>query len=88
MLFGTLLLLATFQAALELLVLLGFLLKGSFLAPPLVARYMIGTAALTLSIFGVSQATRVPPVKEMEIALAGLPAEFDGYRLVQTPTST
>lgn len=82
-LFGTLLLLATFQTALDLLVLLSFLMKGSYLAPPLVARYTVGAAALALSIYGVNQATRVPPVKEVEITLADLPAEFDGYRLVQ-----
>ena len=82
-LFGTLLLLATFQTALDLLVLLSCLVKGSYLAPPLVARYVLGAAALALSIYGVSQATRVPPVKEMEIALAGLPPEFDGYRIAQ-----
>ena len=82
-LFGTLLLLATFQSALDLLVLAGSLLTGTDLAPPLVARYMVGATALALAIFGVSQAVRVPPIKELEIALPNLPAEFDGYRMIQ-----
>jgi predicted MPP superfamily phosphohydrolase/uncharacterized protein YhhL (DUF1145 family) len=82
-LFGTLLLLATFQTALDLLVLAGSLLTGTYLAPPLVARYMVGATALALAIFGVSQAVRVPPIKELEISLPNLPAEFDGYRMIQ-----
>lgn len=82
-LFGTLLLLATFQTGLDLLVLAISLLKGSYLAPPVAARYLVGASALILSLLGVSQAVRVPPVKEVEIALPNLPEEFDGYRIVQ-----
>ncbi len=38
--------------------------------------------SLALAGVGVWQAVRVPSVKRVEIALAGLPAECDGYRLV------
>ena len=82
-LFGTLLLLFTFQAGLDLLTLAVSLLKGSLLAPPPGARYLIGVSALALAILGVSQATRVPPVKRLEIAIPNLPDEFDGYRMIQ-----
>jgi predicted MPP superfamily phosphohydrolase len=82
-LFGTLLLLAVFQAALDLLTLAGFLLGGSLLAPPLGLRYLLGGAAVLLGMAGVWQATRVPGVKQVEIALPGLDPAFDGYRLLQ-----
>ncbi len=82
-LFGTVLLLATFQAMLDLLTLARSLLSGAYLAPPVEARYVIAVSALLLSAFGVSQAIRVPPVKEIEIEIPNLPEEFDGYRLIQ-----
>jgi predicted MPP superfamily phosphohydrolase len=82
-LFGTLLLIATFQAALDILVLVSSLLTGSELAPPILARYLVGISALALSMLGVSQAVRVPPVKELEIGIPNLPAQFDGYRMIQ-----
>jgi predicted MPP superfamily phosphohydrolase len=43
----------------------------------------MGTAALVLSASGVLQAVRVPPIKNVEIRIAGLPAAFEGYRLLQ-----
>jgi predicted MPP superfamily phosphohydrolase len=82
-LFGTLILLAAFQATLDLIVLVSSVLQGRSLALPLAVRYLVGASALALSMHGVSQALRVPPVKEFEIALADLPAEFDGYRMIQ-----
>lgn len=39
------------------------------------------TACLLLASYGVWQAVKVPDVKRIEIALPGLPAEFDGYRI-------
>lgn len=82
-LFGTFLLLITFQVAIELIAVLIFLLKGDYLFPPLFVRYLLGISAVALSGLGVLQAIRVPPVKEIEVALAELPAEFEGYRLIQ-----
>lgn len=43
----------------------------------------IGIAAMVLSVVGVWQAVRVPDVRSIEIELAQLPAELDGFRLVQ-----
>lgn len=82
-LFGTLLLLATFQAALDLCVLAGSILRGELFAPPPQVRYLLGALAIGLSVHGVRQAVRVPPVKEIEVVLPNLPLEFEGYRLLQ-----
>ncbi len=82
-LFGTLLLLVTFQLAFEVVGVLSFLLSGTFLTPPLFVRYLVGLSALALAVLGVTQAVRVPPVKELEIRLSNLPPEFEGYRLIQ-----
>ena len=39
--------------------------------------------ALALAAFGVWQAVKIPGVKNLQISIAGLPPEFDGYHLVQ-----
>ncbi|NTF34820.1 metallophosphoesterase [Rhizobium skierniewicense] len=82
-LFGTIVLLAVFQIALDLISLVIMPFKGHFPSVPAILRYVIGGVALCLSAYGVSQAVRVPPLKDIEIPIAGLPPEFDGYRLVQ-----
>lgn len=46
-------------------------------------RYGIIGLSLGLSAFGVSQALRVPSLKEVTLEIKGLPQQFDGYRLVQ-----
>ncbi|MDQ2136573.1 metallophosphoesterase [Alcaligenaceae bacterium B3P038] len=46
-------------------------------------RTVLGVSAIVLSGVGVWQAVRVPDVKTIEIAMPGLPAAFDGYRIVQ-----
>ena len=79
----TLLLLTVFQITLELTSVVGYLFRGSYPVPPLGLRYLIGLAAVSLSVLGVVQAVRVPPVKEIEVRLANLPPEFDGYRMIQ-----
>lgn len=43
----------------------------------------LGLATALLGIWGTAQAIRLPEVKRVEIAVAGLPAAFDGYRIVQ-----
>jgi len=82
-LFGTLLLLVTFQVAVEIIGVVSFLFRGEYLLPPLFVRYSLGVSAVSLAILGVTQAVRVPPVKEIEITLSNLPPEFEGYRLIQ-----
>jgi predicted MPP superfamily phosphohydrolase len=46
-------------------------------------RYMMAAIAAILAAIAVFNATRVPPVKDVEIGIAGLPPQFDGYTLVQ-----
>lgn len=82
-LFGTFLLLLTFQLAIELTAFVVYLFLGHYPLPPLPVRYLAGLAAVALSGLAVIQAVRVPPVKEIEVALDGLPEEFEGYRLIQ-----
>jgi predicted MPP superfamily phosphohydrolase len=79
--FGAIVLLAVLQIALDVTVLLARLVGGG--AIPDSARYTAATAAMLLSGLGVYQATRVPPLKDVEIAIPGLPPQFEGYRLLQ-----
>jgi predicted MPP superfamily phosphohydrolase len=82
-LFGAIVLLAVFQIALDVASLAIIPFKGGFPSAPTGLRYAIGALAVGLSAYGVSQAIRLPPLKDIEIPIAGLPAEFDGYRMVQ-----
>ena len=80
--FGAILLLALMQIALDLAGLMALLLLGGGTIPDSV-RYAAAIAAMLLSALGVYQATRVPPLKDVEIAIPGLPPQFDGYKLLQ-----
>jgi predicted MPP superfamily phosphohydrolase len=82
-LFGATVLLALLQIAIDVVSLLVMLTGRGFPAIPPALRYMMGALAFGLAAWGVAQAVRVPPVKNVEIAIAGLPPEFDGYRLLQ-----
>ena len=82
-LFGTIVLLAVFQIALDVVSLAIIPFKGGFPSAPAGLRYAIGVLALGLSAYGASQAIRVPPLNDIELPVAGLPPEFDGYRMVQ-----
>ena len=42
----------------------------------------IAVAAVAISFYGVFEGVRTPPVRRVEIAWSGLPAAFDGYRIV------
>ena len=81
--FGAIVLLAVFQIALDLITLVIVALRWQAISIPPGARYALGVTALALSAFGVTQAIRVPPLKDIEIAIPGLAPEFDGYRLLQ-----
>ncbi len=82
-LFGAIVLLAVFQIALDFASLAITPFKGHFPSVPANLRYVMGGVALCLSAYGVSQAIRVPPLKDIEVSIKGLPAEFEGYRIVQ-----
>ena len=42
-----------------------------------------GVLALLVSAYGVSQGMAVPKPRQIEVSIAGLPAGFDGYRVLQ-----
>ncbi|UST52668.1 metallophosphoesterase (plasmid) [Comamonadaceae bacterium OTU4NAUVB1] len=81
--FGTLLLLAAMQLAIDLVALLVALVRRHRTAVHRHVRHAAGIAAMGLSALGVSQAVRVPPVKDVVLEVTGLPAAFEGYRLLQ-----
>ncbi|GHU25750.1 metallophosphoesterase [Betaproteobacteria bacterium] len=88
-LFGAFVLLAIFLLLKDVGALLLFVFgKATGIRPalPITVAHLNGclaAAALLLSAIGVWQATRVPDVRTVEIALDRLPAELDGLRLVQ-----
>jgi predicted MPP superfamily phosphohydrolase len=81
--FGAIIFLALMQLLLDGATLLAMLVHGSHVNVPDDVRYAIGAIAGVLAAIGVHQAIRVPPVKNIEIAIPGLPMQFDGYTMLQ-----
>lgn len=79
---GAILFLAVLQLLLDL-ARLGMWLGGSDMAVPDGVRWGMAAVASILAAVGVHNALRVPPVKDVSIAVPGLPAAFDGYTLLQ-----
>jgi predicted MPP superfamily phosphohydrolase len=81
--FGAILLIAVLQIIVDLGTLLTMLIRRQWLTIPPSLRYGLGTVALILAAIGVNQAVRVPPVKDIEVAIRDLPPQFDGYKILQ-----
>ncbi|KQU62553.1 metallophosphoesterase [Sphingomonas sp. Leaf339] len=81
--FGALVLLAVFQLVLDVGTLLTMLFRQHSVGQPTPLRYAAATLAALLAAIGVGNALRVPPVRDVTVAIRGLPAAFDGYRMVQ-----
>lgn len=81
--FGALLLLATLQLTLDAMVLLARLVLGGRIHAPDGVRYTLAAVAAVTAAVGVRQAIGLPPAKDVEFAISGLPPQFDGYRLLQ-----
>lgn len=81
--FGTLLLLAACQLTLDLIALLAALARRHRTTIHPRVRHVAGIVAMALSAIGVSQALRVPPVKDVAIEVVDLPQAFEGYRILQ-----
>ena len=79
---GALFLLALLQLVLDAGLLVALPFRGAAGAPDAI-RYAMGALAGVLAAIGVQQATRVPPLKEVEVAIRGLPRPFEGYTLLQ-----
>ncbi|WP_411852771.1 metallophosphoesterase [Stenotrophomonas sp. LGBM10] len=82
---------ALLLGALALLLLDGLLLGARLLRRPQAVaalrrpwlRPAAGAVALLLSAYGIQQGIAVPKTRQIEVAIVGLPAQFDGYRLLQ-----
>jgi uncharacterized protein len=81
--FGAIVFLAIFQLLLDLSWLATFWVRTGSEGPDIMIRFAIGALAAVLAAVGVSNAIRVPPIKDVEIAVRDLPPEFDGYTVVQ-----
>ena len=81
--FGAIALLAVIQLLLDLGTLMTMVVRLSTVPVPDVIRYAIAGLAALVAWFGVASAIRVPPLKDIEVAVRNLPAEFEGYRLLQ-----
>jgi predicted MPP superfamily phosphohydrolase len=76
-------LVALMQLLLDAGTLLAMLVHGGGVHVPDGVRYTIGAIAAVLATVGVQQAIRVPPLKDIDIAIPGLAPSFDGYTLLQ-----
>jgi predicted MPP superfamily phosphohydrolase len=81
--FGAILLLAVLQLLLDLATLAAMVVRRGAVSVPDTARYVIAGIAALLASVGVANALQLPPVRDVEIRVRGLPAAFDGYRLLQ-----
>ncbi len=81
--FGALLLLAVFQLVLDVGALLTMLVRREAVGEPDWLRYAAALLAALLGAIGVGNALRVPPVRDVAVAVRDLPASFEGYRIVQ-----
>lgn len=84
--FTTLLLGALFLVLLDAALLLARMLRSERFARALRARWLrpaSGAVALVLAVFGISQGMAVPKVRTLDVVVEGLPAAFEGYRVVQ-----
>lgn len=80
--FGAVLFLAIAQVLMDVIALLSIVFRHPLEIVPGV-RYTAAVLAMVVAAVGVQQAIRVPPVKDITIEIANLPAEFEGYQLLQ-----
>lgn len=81
--FGAIVLLTVMQGTLDVVALASKILPGGGWAIPVGWRYAEAALAMLLSAVAVQQAVRVPPLKDVTVAIENLPAGFDGYTLLQ-----
>jgi len=81
--FGAIVLLALLQLLLDAGLLVGMLIHGGIVSAPDGVRYGLAGLASIAAAIGVQQAMRIPPVKDVEVGIRGLPRQFDGYTILQ-----
>jgi predicted MPP superfamily phosphohydrolase len=80
---GAIVLLALLQLVLDVGLLLGIPFNGGVVSAPDKVRYGLAALAAVAAAVGVHQAMRIPPLKDVEIGIRGLPRQFDGYTILQ-----
>jgi uncharacterized protein len=80
---GAIILLALLQLALDVGLLFGSVIHGGIVSAPDGVRYGLAALAAVAAAVGVHQAMRIPPLKDIEVGIGGLPREFDGYTILQ-----
>ena len=80
---GTIFFLAMLQILLDGGLLIGMLIHDGGVSVPDGVRYGIATVAAVAAAIGVHQAVRIPPLKDIEVGIRGLPQQFDGYKILQ-----
>ena len=81
--FGAIVLLALMQLLLDVGLLFGILIHGGIVSAPDGVRYGLAALAAVAAAIGVHQAMRIPPLKDIEVGIRGLPRQFDGYTILQ-----
>ncbi|WP_092023323.1 metallophosphoesterase [Bradyrhizobium sp. OK095] len=81
--FGAIVLLALLLLALDVGLLLAIPFNGGVVSAPDQVRYGLAALAAVAAAIGVHQAMRIPPLKDLEIGIHGLPPQFDGYTILQ-----
>ena len=71
------------QLLLDLGLVVGMLFRGGIVSAPDDIRYGMAALAAVAAAIGVQQAMRIPPLKDVEIGIPGLPGQFDGYTILQ-----
>ncbi len=80
--FGAIMLLALLQLALDAGLVVAAVIHGGVVGAPDGVRYAIAGVAGIAAAIGVQQAMRIPPLKDIEVVIRGLPPEFDGYTIL------
>ena len=76
--FGTIVLLMLLQLLLDGGLLFAALIHGGMVDAPDGVRYGMAVLAAVAAAIGVHQAMRIPPLRDVEVGIRGLPRQFDG----------
>lgn len=80
---GAIVLLMLLQLLLDAGLLFAALIHGGMVGAPDGVRYGMAALAAVAAAIGVQQAMRVPPLRDVEVGIRGLPTQFDGYTILQ-----
>lgn len=81
--FSAILILLVFQILYDLAGLALLLVRSGSAGIGAGPRYAMAAGAMVLTAIGVHAAIRVPPLKDIEVEIANLPAQFEGYAMLQ-----